>query len=51
MHLLNAFAENFGGIEVKRRYSELFKPAKTPKADDIIYDITSRLNGTYNELI
>ena len=52
-YTVNNIAEYFGGTVVKKTYSDIIdvKPEEKRTAEQIIYSISSRLNGVQNEPI
>lgn len=53
MTINNNLVEYIGGVKFVKSYDEIItvQPEEKRTADEIIQDITSRLNGTHNELI
>lgn len=53
MHLVNNFADCFGGMGVFKSYSDIIDlvPEEKRTAEEIIEHIKERVNGTHNEPI
>lgn len=53
MYIVNNIGKNLGGVEVKKRFSELLerKPEETRTAEQIITDIKEKLKGVNDESI
>lgn len=53
MHTNNCLVEYYGGTKLLKSYRDIIIPQPEEKrtAEEIYYDITSKLNGTHNELI
>ena len=53
MYIVNNIGKYLGGVEVKKRFSELLekKPQETRTAEQIITDIKEKLKGVNDESI